>query len=584
MEITSVYFHTEEVEDTPHRYCTGGNKMGQPILSPELKKKYESMRGLLQACLVLTDKCKDTEAYGILRERLAHLQSAALFVIVGEVKSGKSSFVNALLGEEVCQVAPDPCTACIQELVYGDERTKTTLGDNWERITLPKKVLMEISIVDTPGTNSIIRNHSLITENYIPQSDLVIFVFPAKNPHTATAWDLLTFVRKDWHRKIVFVLQQADLTTQRELATNQERLKQYARERGVQNPMVFTVSAKWESEGQAYSGFTEFREFLRNTVQTGEVWRMKVEGARDTVRKIVSGLVSRLRAEQAVVADDRTFYENLLFKLVARREKVTALRRLVVDSLCQSYDRLASKLEKDFEEGLAVGTILRRSIPFLRDKDVKTWLSELQSNFERTAKQEIEKESMRISEDISNEMKSMFSELSEAITHRQNAAREVSATKDSDRIDILSRLQQQLQELRIADIIGDKGIQSSDIGALSLAGGGIAAFGAVIALATKIMILDITGGILALVGAGLIAVSLIWKRSTILDEVSKKLAGSRDEFRYRLDKEIAQIFEKLFMEIEHRLKEPLSRLDGVADRTDRLIEEAEGVKAMAEGI
>lgn len=558
--------------------------MGQQILSPELKAKYESMRELLQACLTLTEKCSDTEAYNILRERLAHLQSAALFVIVGEVKSGKSSFVNALLGEEVCEVAPDPCTASIQELVYGEERTKTTLGDNWERISLPKEVLREISIVDTPGTNSIIRNHSLITENYIPQSDLVIFVFPAKNPHTATAWDLLAFIRKDWHRKMVFVLQQADLATHRELATNQERVQQYARERNVQNPIVFTVSAKRESEGQADSGFNEFREFLRNTVQTGEVWRMKVEGARDTARKIVSSLVARLRGEQAAIADDRAFYENLLAKLEARREKATALRRLAVDSLCVSYDRLAFKLERDFEEGLAVGTVLRRAVPFLRDKDVKTWLSELQSNFESVSKEEIDRESTRISKDISNEMTSMFSELSQAITHRQNATTEVYSTKDPDRVDILSRLQQQLHDLRVADIIGDEGLQSSDIGALSLAGGGIAAFGAVIALATQLVVLDITGGILALVGAGLIAVTLIWKRSTILHDVSQKLGRSRDEFRDRLDKEIARIFEKLFMEIEHRLKEPLSHLDGKADHLARLIAEAERVKALAEGI
>mgnify|MGYP001767220444 CR=1 FL=1 len=558
--------------------------MAQEILSPELKKQYESMRTLLQACLALTQKCSDTEAHAILRERLAHLQSAALFVIVGEVKSGKSSFVNALLGEEVCEVAPDPCTASIQELVYGEERTKAALGDNWERISLPKEVLREISIVDTPGTNSIIRDHSLITENYIPQSDLVIFVFPAKNPHTATAWDLLAFIRKDWHRKMVFVLQQADLATQRELATNRERVQQYARERNVQNPVVFTLSAKRELEGQADSGFMEFRQFLQNTVQTGEVWRMKVEGARDTARKIVSSLIARLRTEQATIADDRAFYENLLAKLAARREKATALRRLAVDSLCVSYDRLASKLEQDFEEGLAVGTVLRRAVPFMRDKDVKTWLNELQSNFERVSKQEIDAESTRISKDISNEMMSMFGELSEAITHRQNTTKDVYSAEDADRVGILSRLQQQLNDLRIADIIGDKGIQSSDIGMLSLAGGGIAAFGAVIALATQLVVLDITGGILALVGAGLIAVTLIWKRSSILHDVSQKLATSRNEFRDRLDKEIARIFDKLFLEIEHRLKAPLSHLDSKADQLARLVEEAERVKASAEAI
>ncbi|MEN6489663.1 MAG: dynamin family protein, partial [Smithella sp.] len=202
--------------------------MTQPVLSPELMKQYDSMREILQRCLSLTEKCADNEASGIIRDRLDNLQSAALFVIVGEVKSGKSSFVNALLGEDICEVAPDPCTVVIQELVYGTQRTKTNLGDHWERVALPKPVLRDISIVDTPGTNSIIRHHQTITENYIPRSDLVVFVFPAKNPYTGTAWDLLDFIRKDWRLKTVFVLLLADLATMEELTTIEERVWQYA--------------------------------------------------------------------------------------------------------------------------------------------------------------------------------------------------------------------------------------------------------------------------------------------------------------------------------------------------------------------
>jgi len=555
--------------------------MTQRVLSPELREQFESVRSLLYECLALTEKCSDTDAYRIVQDRLSHLQSAALFVIVGEVKSGKSSFVNALLGEDICDVAPDPCTAVIQELAYGETLAKMSLGDNWERISLPKDVLQEISIVDTPGTNSIIRDHQSIIENYIPQSDLVIFVFPAKNPHTASAWDFLSLIREDWHRKMVFVLQQADLATDHELIINQERVKQYARERNVQNPIVFTVSAKRELEGAADSGYAEFRQFLLKTIQTGEVWRMKVEGSRDTARKIVSSLIARLRSEQEAVVDDRAFYKNLLAKVEARREKANALRRLAVDSLCVSYDRLASKLEQDFTEGLGIGIVLRRAIPLLRDKDVKTWLKELQANFENTSKHVIDGESMRVSKDISDEMTLMFRELTEAITHRQNLAKEVFSGKDPDRTEILSHLQKQLQDLRISDIVGDKGIQSSDIGKLSLAGGGIAAIGAVIAFATQLVVLDITGGVIALVGAGIIAVTLIWKRSSILHDFSQKMNKSRDEFRERLDQEIARIFEKLFMEIEHRLREPLARLDGKASRVLNCIEEAERVNELA---
>jgi GTPase SAR1 family protein len=549
----------------------------QRVLSPELKQKYDSLRDVLQRCLSLTDRCSDTEASAILRDRLALLQSAALFVIIGEVKSGKSSFINALLGENVCEVAPDPCTAVIQELVYGDERSKTILGDHWERLRLPKPVLRDITIVDTPGTNSIIRNHQTITENYIPKSDLVVFVFPAKNPHTATAWELLSLVRKDWRRKTVFVLQQSDLASRNELSINQERVRQYAHERNVQNPVLFIVSAKRELEGASDSGFAEFREFLRNAVESGDVWRMKLEGSRDTVRKLVDDLLAKLHKEEASITDDKAFYRDLLARVEGRREKAQSLRRLVVDSLGVSYDRLASRLEEDFKEGLEVGTILRRSIPFLRDKDVKTWIKETQERFEKTAKEELEAESSRASRDLSDEMKTMLDDLAAAIAHRQERQQKGGRLVAADRVDILDRLRRQLRDLRISDIVDEKGVQGSDLGKLTLTGGGIAALGAVIAMATHLIAFDITGGILTAVGAGLVAVTLLWKRSAIINDFLQKMEKSRDEFRGRLDQEITQIFERLFLEIQHDLKEPLSRLDEKTAQISLLAEEAQCV-------
>src|SRR3979490_2696246 len=132
------------------------------IFSPELKKQFDTLRGLLQRALWLAERCADIEASQILRARLTNLQAAALLVIVGEVKAGKSSFIDALLREDVCEVAPGPCTVRIQELVYGAERKVENLGDAWQRVSLPKEALREISMVDTPGTNSIVRDHQTI--------------------------------------------------------------------------------------------------------------------------------------------------------------------------------------------------------------------------------------------------------------------------------------------------------------------------------------------------------------------------------------------------------------------------------------
>ncbi len=554
--------------------------MARKILSGKLNDQFHAMRELLQKCLSLAERCQDGESTRILRERLDRLQSAALFVIVGEVKAGKSSFVNALMGEEVCEVAPDPCTMGIQELVYGEERDRMALGDNWERVFFPREVLREITIVDTPGTNSVIANHQKITEDYIALSDLVVFVFPAKNPHTGSAWELLSLIRKDWRRKMVFVLQQADLASQRELAVNKERVEQYARERGVQNPMVFTLSAKRESERESDSGFTEFRAFLRDAVETGEVWRLKVEGTRDTVKRIAGSLLAELARGQAVLAEDRAFYEHLLARVAVHREKADNLRHFAVRGLCDSYDRLASGLEGDFTEGISAGNILRRAIPFIRDKDVQTWMKELQAAFEEAVKKEIDADSARVSRDISDAILSMFGELTRAIDQRQGSEEKGFDSVYPDRDEILLRLKRQLEALRIADI-ADKGIQGSDIGNLSLAGGGIAALGAVIALATKLVIFDITGGIMALMGAGLIAVTLLWKRKGIIGDFSRKMEKSRQEFRDRIEKEIVGIFDKLFIEIEQRLKEPIGRLDADNARLTPLIDEARQVIAMS---
>src|SRR4051794_14605725 len=104
------------------------------ILSPELNQQFEALRVLLQRALWLAEKSADVDATQILRSRLNNLQSAALLVIVGEVKAGKSSFINALVREDVCPVAPGPCTVRIQELVYGAERSVASLGPSWERL------------------------------------------------------------------------------------------------------------------------------------------------------------------------------------------------------------------------------------------------------------------------------------------------------------------------------------------------------------------------------------------------------------------------------------------------------------------
>jgi len=124
-----------------------------------------------------------------------------LFVVVGEVKAGKSSFVNALLEAEVCATDIEPCTDVIQQLVYAEQEFSQQVEPNLRKIGRPIPILQDISIVDTPGTNTVIQEHQIITERYIPNSDLTFFVLFAKNPYQKSAWDFLDFVSAEWRKK-----------------------------------------------------------------------------------------------------------------------------------------------------------------------------------------------------------------------------------------------------------------------------------------------------------------------------------------------------------------------------------------------
>jgi ribosome biogenesis GTPase A len=545
------------------------------ILSPELKEQFDTLRGLLQRALWLAERCADVEATQILRARLSNLQAAALLVIVGEVKAGKSSFINALLREDICEVAPGPCTVRIQELVYGAERKVETLGDAWQRVSLPKEVLREITMVDTPGTNSIVKDHQTITENYIPQSDLIVFVFSAVNPHTKSAWELLTLIKKEWHRKMVFVLQQSDRASQKELTANLEHVRQYAHERQVETPIVFTLSAKREMEGIPENAFAEFRNYLQNTIACGEAWRMKVEGSYQTIRSVMTRLLAHLRAEKTAVDDERAFYQGLLSQVDAREAKARGLKLLIVDKLAATYDSLARRSEDEFAKGLRVGKLLRRAVPFLRDKNTEAWLEDLKTGFEKSARREIKAEAAQVSSDLFNEMRTMMDELTQSMARRHERIRaDVLLPKAGDQLGTLQRLQAKLDGIRVDEnILRGKAAETTDVRKLTVAGSLLAALGVIIAALSPIFWLDITGGIFLGTGVFLIVVGLFWRRNTVLKDFKQRLGDSQQQFRDRLETEFGEVFDRLFYEVRQALTESLFRLDLQASFNAPLLEE-----------
>jgi len=547
--------------------------MSISLLSPELVARYHALRSEIEACGEFVEEIGDTEAAELIQQRLEGLRSAVMVMVVGEVKAGKSSFINALLGDDLCEVAPDPCTSVIREIAYGEAPSDRDLGTQWQQVFRPVEILRQVSIVDTPGTNSIIKNHHEITERYIPRCDLVIFVFPAKNPHTQSAWEFLSMIREEWRRKVIFVLQQSDLATAHELEVNTEKVCQYARENGVQNPSVFPVSAIQEGQEGVDSGFQSLRTYLRKEFEAGGLWRVKSESSVAAVVALLERVVKRLCRVREEVDSDAVLLEGLVEKVEMRKPKAAALRQLAVDSLCLTYELLAKRLEEDFRAGLSVSMVLRRAVPFIRDMDTTTWLENLQKEFNILAEKEIGEACRRVVADLETETRVMLEELESALSQHHKAS-EVSRHAAGREV---ANLPHELSSLRVSDLVSGQAVEGRGLGTLTLAGGGIAALGTAITLATTFTVVDITGGILTFAGAFMVAGTLLWKRTSIIKEVQRRLEASKSEFRQRIDGDIARIFNKLFLEVTHTLNRPLTHLNS---RRKQLSEQVAGAHGL----
>ncbi|MDP9204856.1 MAG: dynamin family protein, partial [Gemmatimonadota bacterium] len=167
-----------------------------------------------------------------------------LLVVVGEYNSGKSTFINALLGDEVFAMGDLPTTRAISILRYGEAGPPESIGEHLQLYHYPLEVLRDLDIVDTPGTNSIERMEEEITREFVPRADLVLFVTSLLQPLTASELDFLTHIRQ-WGKKVVFVVNGID---RRNSDDQLDRVREYLTREiesrvGASAPSLYFISA-----------------------------------------------------------------------------------------------------------------------------------------------------------------------------------------------------------------------------------------------------------------------------------------------------------------------------------------------------
>lgn len=233
-----------------------------------------------------------------LRHALLQLDELFLIVVAGEFNSGKSALVNALLGQRVLEEGVTPTTTRVTLVKYGDDISQSVGTSGIAVLTYPLDLLREINFVDTPGTNAVIREHEELTRNYIPRSDLVLFVTSADRPFTESERQFLDHIR-EWGKKIVFVINKRDiLASENELREVTNFVTENAARLLGTPPEIFAVSAK---QG---SGMSELRAYVQSWLDEAARLRVKFANPLGVAEQIIKRENSRLAHEREQIQID----------------------------------------------------------------------------------------------------------------------------------------------------------------------------------------------------------------------------------------------------------------------------------------
>lgn len=253
------------------------------VLTKEQESLLKEERGLmndLRTALVKFEAEPEDEA--TLRDSIQQLDELFLLVVVGEFNSGKTAVINALLGQPLLEEGVTPTTTRIHLIRYGAPE-KTAVGEDQVLVTFPVEFLSAMTIVDTPGTNAVIRRHEAITSHFVPRSDLVLFVTSADRPFTESERGFLERIR-DWGKKVVIVINKIDiLEKEEEIAKVKDFVLENARLLLGVVPEAFALSARSALRGKQEdaplwekSRFAPFEEYLHHTLDESSRLRLKL--------------------------------------------------------------------------------------------------------------------------------------------------------------------------------------------------------------------------------------------------------------------------------------------------------------------
>ncbi len=303
------------------------------------REQYEELNKLLTT-LGRVDELPDTYLEQV-RDAVFHADHPFLLTMVGPFSSGKSSVINALLGQAVLDVGPVPTTDHIAILRHGPTLQKSRTG-NLSTIFYPAELLQRLSLVDTPGLESVFEKHDELTQKFLHRADIVFLVMIATQVLTAKD---LAFMQslKEYGKRMVIIVNQIDVLEPedreavRDFAEKQSRLHL-----GIEST-IWLVSAKqaltayspdaprdeiiWDE-----SGLAEVEEYLEETLDDARRVHQKLETPLQVTRNAITAAIEQVREAQAALNSHSKAAENIQSQIDAStRDRENLVQKSITD-------------------------------------------------------------------------------------------------------------------------------------------------------------------------------------------------------------------------------------------------------------
>jgi small GTP-binding protein len=304
----------------------------------------------------------------VLRQAEADLDALFLLVVVGEFNAGKSAFINALVGARALEEGVTPTTAAITLLRYGAEPAERRVDGLVER-EYPDPLLQTLTIVDTPGTNAVLREHEVLTERFVPRADLILFVTSADRPFTESERAFMERIRA-WGKKLLLVLNKADLlASPAEVEAQIAFMREQARRLLGFEPEVFPVSARQAlaaklpatadpaspptaSPATPPVEWVALERYLRETLDDRERIRLKLLSPVGIADRLTQQYQAAVAVRLATLRDDLALGEHLTAQLEIYRGDLQREFAFRLQAIANLLHELNARGTTFFEETL----------------------------------------------------------------------------------------------------------------------------------------------------------------------------------------------------------------------------------------